>query len=265
MIKTSRLLQLEESGDCERVLVCRAGKGFVGFAVDQLSSIVAYTRAATCPIPLLQDHRADIFQGYFSDSQGRDHLVLNEEGFLRSPEVMRIANMHTSLSEEQGVRTTVAALVPQVNLLTFRLGKLFGLRLTDVVQVMAAPAELPRAPSTPAAVLGILNLRGTMVPVLDPRLLFEVEANRQEEAAKLLIFSHEERRIAMRVDSIEGILPVSVGGEDELPSIFFSAQQAKMKETFERGMKVLANGETCVVMILSVDQIVRRLAEAMAA
>jgi hypothetical protein len=67
----------------------------------------------------------------------------------------------------------------------------------------------------------------------------------------------------MRVDSIENILSVPAGQDLELPDIFFREEQPKLKDTFERGLHVETDGIKSVILVLSADQIVKLLANAM--
>jgi len=264
IVQMSTLLRIPTTQSPKHILICRVGPDHVGFEVDQISSIIPYAMDKVIPIPVLEDHRASIFHGCFTDRDGKDFIVLNEEGTLSRAEIAEISVGHKKFSDQEEMETTKAA-VPHVSLLTFRIGKLYGLKLLDVLEVLVSPKELSRAPDMPPAVLGVLNLRGTPVSVLDPRQLFDLGSSSKCEGSNILVFQHETRKIAMCVDSVESILSVPTGNEAELPSIFFREDQPRLQDTFERGVHVVSNGSKTVVLILSADQIVKRLSEAMAA
>ncbi|WP_043647029.1 chemotaxis protein CheW, partial [Fundidesulfovibrio putealis] len=59
--------------------------------------------------------------------------------------------------------------------LTFTLGKeMFALDITSVREILDM-TDITRIPQTPAAVRGVVNVRGAAVPVIDLRLRFGME------------------------------------------------------------------------------------------
>jgi len=265
VVQMAALLRIATTQSPKHILICRVGTDQVGFEVDEISSIIPYAMDKVIPIPVLEDHRASIFHGCFTDRDGKDFIVLNEEGTLSRAEIAEISVGHKKFNDQEESKETKKAASPHVSLLTFRIGKLYGLKLLDVLEVLVSPKELSRAPDMPPAVLGVLNLRGTPVSVLDPRQLFDLGSSSKCEGSNILVFQHEARKIAMCVDSVESILSVPTGNEAELPAIFFREDQPRLQETFERGVHVVSNGSKTVVLILSADQIVKRLSDAMAA
>lgn len=266
VIHMRKLLRIPASNQaCRHILVCRVGNTHVGLEVDETTSIIPYAKEKVLPVPVLGEHRAGIFRGCFTDRDGRDFIVLNEEGILSREEIVSISLDHRKLMQQAEEEERARAAVVRVPLLTFKIGKIYGIRLHDVLEVMDCPAELVRTPDTPASVLGVLNLRGTPVSVVDPRTLFHIDLNGGTETRYLLVFQHQSRKIAMRVDSIESIVQVSTGTEDNLPSIFFQDDKPRLEEMFERGVHFSEKGEKHSVLVLGAEQVVKRLSEALQA
>ena len=68
--------------------------------------------------------------------------------------------------------------------IVFRLGgEEFGLPISAVDEMVRVPEALTRLPSAPAFIEGVMNLRGRVVPVIDQRRRFEVEASRAADGA----------------------------------------------------------------------------------
>jgi purine-binding chemotaxis protein CheW len=265
VVPMAQLLRISTAHSPKHIMVCRLGNDHVGFEVDEISSIIPYATDKVIPIPVLDNYRSSIFHGCFTDRDGKDFIVLNEEGTLSKAEILEISVKHKKFNQQDETIEAAKAAAPQVSLLTFRIGKLYGLKLLDVLEVLVSPKELTRAPDTPPAVLGVLNLRGTPVSVVDPRRLFDLGSSSECAGSNILVFQHEDRKVAMCVDSVESILSVPAGSEAELPAIFFREDQPKLQETFERGIHVMSNGNKTVVLVLSADQIVKRLSDAMVA
>lgn len=92
-------------------------------------------------------------------------------------------------------------------LLVFRLdGRRFSLRLSVVERVERAVEIIP-LPQMPENVLGIVNLRGQVVPVFNLRRRFHLR-ERELDPRDRLIFARTARRpVALVVDAVSEVLP----------------------------------------------------------
>lgn len=90
-------------------------------------------------------------------------------------------------------------------LLVFRLGaERFALTLSAVDEAIELPA-LQRVPDSPAAILGVASLRGSLVTVYDPRALLNISAALDGAA---LVFRHDGRCVALAVDDVYDAITV---------------------------------------------------------
>ena len=119
-------------------------------------------------------------------------------------------------------------------LLVFKLdGQRFGLRLAVVERIERAVAIRP-LPKMPENVLGIVNLKGQIVPVFNVRRRFRL-AEREVEPRDQLIFAHTVRRlVALVVDAVEELIErqdqdVTTSGEI-LPGLEYVEGVAKIEE-----------------------------------
>jgi purine-binding chemotaxis protein CheW len=93
------------------------------------------------------------------------------------------------------------------NLVVFTVeGRSFALAVESVDQAtpMVEVSPLPGAPET---VLGIINVRGEIVPVLNLRRVFRLAEREITPFDQLLIARSSRRKIALAVDSVKGISP----------------------------------------------------------
>jgi purine-binding chemotaxis protein CheW len=107
--------------------------------------------------------------------------------------------------------------------LVFRVGPLrLALPLLALKEVLVPPPRLSRVPRAPAAVLGIMNLRGRVVVVVDllHALPPDVSARAREagtpappgqafEDGRILLLERGRREIGLFVRAVDGIEPVS--------------------------------------------------------
>lgn len=93
-------------------------------------------------------------------------------------------------------------------------GQRYALRLDTVERVlpMAAVSPLPKAPSV---ALGVINLHGQVVPVLDIRSRFSLPSCDYGITGRLLVARTHRRILALPVDEVVGV--TEVAGDTVMP------------------------------------------------
>lgn len=93
----------------------------------------------------------------------------------------------------------------RVRYLCFSLGdEEFALPLLQVKTVTGLP-EVTRVPNTPAYFMGIMNLRGQVISVLDMRKKLNIKPNDKGETA-IIIVEFSSHQVGLVVDSINSVL-----------------------------------------------------------
>ncbi|MCX7961396.1 MAG: chemotaxis protein CheW [Burkholderiales bacterium] len=115
-----------------------------------------------------------------------------------------------------------AALVAQTNeYLTFRLGREeYGIEILKVQEIRGweQPTTLANAPDF---IKGVINLRGTIVPVVDMRVKFALGEARYDQFTVVIILNVSGRVVGMVVDSVSDV--VRLGPEQVRAAPDFSA------------------------------------------
>ena len=104
------------------------------------------------------------------------------------------------------MRNVRHAAVPQVQLVTFRVGgEEFGLDVFAVHEILRyqVPTPMPRAPEF---VEGVLDVRGTLVPVVDLRRRFETPEVAYDEDTRIVLVDFNQERLGLVVDSVTEVL-----------------------------------------------------------
>ncbi|WP_259279439.1 chemotaxis protein CheW [Pedomonas mirosovicensis] len=129
-------------------------------------------------------------------------------------------------------------------LVTFSLNsQTFGLWLEDMVEAVRAVAITPLA-RAPAAVEGIINVRGEVVPVFDLRTRFGFPPAPVRPADHLLIARAGDRKVAFRVDHVLGLREVSPDEIQEIQSLVQVAGGIAGVAKLAQGLVVIASLET---------------------
>lgn len=101
---------------------------------------------------------------------------------------------------------------PQDHMVFSMVGSLFALRLNSVREVLR-PLPVTRVPMANACTAGLINVRGTVVPLVDPRPLWGAERTPDTDDTRILIVDVPRRGgevivAGIRVDLVRTVLPV---------------------------------------------------------
>lgn len=117
------------------------------------------------------------------------------------------------------MRTPVKS-VAQVQIVTFRLGPdEFGLDVFTVHEILRTQ-PVRAVPRAPAFVEGVIDVRGTLVPVLDLRTRFEVAADAAQGESRIVIAQFGDDRLGLVVDAVTEVLRVPETAVSEPPAYF---------------------------------------------
>jgi len=95
--------------------------------------------------------------------------------------------------------------------LTFTLGpEEYGIELLKVQEIRGYSAITP-IPNTPSHVKGVMNLRGTVIPVVDLRSRFGLETVEYTKFTVIIVASVGEKIVGIVVDAVSDVLTVSRG------------------------------------------------------
>lgn len=72
----------------------------------------------------------------------------------------------------------------------------------NVVTAIEPMMDIVPVPNAPACVLGLMNLRGEVIPVYSLRKRFELEEVTEKEKNKLIVANYDGKSIAFKVDEV---------------------------------------------------------------
>lgn len=130
---------------------------------------------------------------------------------------------------------------------TFRVeGEVYALDVMRVREVLRS-AEIVPVPGAPASVLGIINLRGSIVPVIDARLRLGLPAAESEAASRVLVMESERQPVGLRVDGVSEVIRLSADSYETTPRVA-EGESAP----FIRGV---AQGQDGFIVLVDVDRL----------
>ncbi|MEW5847809.1 MAG: chemotaxis protein CheW [Myxococcota bacterium] len=123
---------------------------------------------------------------------------------------------------------------PQVDVLTFEVGgQCYALPSRSVREVLRAVSIVP-LPSGPRVVEGIINVRGSVVPVLDIRSRFRLPPKSLEHTDHLVVAWAGRRVVAIRADRAQDVLRIDGAQLEDvavaIPGAGYVAGVAKLRD-----------------------------------
>jgi purine-binding chemotaxis protein CheW len=110
----------------------------------------------------------------------------------------------------------------QLQLVTFEVaGEEFAVDIL-AVQEINRMMELTRVPASPPAVEGVINLRGKIIPVLDLRKRFGMDAGDKTDQMRIIVVEVHKRVIGFIVDSVHEVLRISQNIVEPAPAMVCS-------------------------------------------
>lgn len=114
---------------------------------------------------------------------------------------------------------SAAAGDPVIQLVTFRLkDETYGINVMQVQEVLRV-SEIAPVPGAPGYVLGIINLRGNVVTVIDTRTRFGLPTTERDDSSRIVIIESDEQVVGMMVDSVAEVVELRQSEIDSAPSV----------------------------------------------
>jgi len=133
----------------------------------------------------------------------------------------------------------------------FRLGaEEFGVPIMSVQEIVRVPATLTRVPRTPAFVEGVINLRGTVLPVIDQRSRLGLPLIERNERQRIMVYLLGGKRTGFIVDSVAEVLRIPRQHIEPAPAM--SAEQGRLI-----GSVAKLDGDKRMVLLLDPAQLLQ--------
>ncbi|WP_040672323.1 chemotaxis protein CheW [Rhodobacter ferrooxidans] len=97
-------------------------------------------------------------------------------------------------------------------------GQSFSIDITQVREIRRWSAVTP-LPHAPAEVLGVMNLRGSVIPIFDLAVRFGLNRTPDNARNVVVIAAHDNQTVGLLVESVSEILSVSRDRIQETPDL----------------------------------------------
>ena len=243
--------------DANKVVVVSLGADIsVGLVMDCIREVLRVRSTVIDPVPALLAHgraQDDIRAICRLDDGKRLVSILSAAEMFNASELRGLAagagQGGEAMADGQTGAAQDATSDDEEQFVVFRLmDEEYGVPIAAVQEIVRVPDILTRVPKTPIFIEGVINLRGSVLPVVDQRLRFGLAALERNDQQRIMVFTVKGVRTGFIVDQVSEVMRINSRFIGDAPKL--SAEQQKL-------IRRVANLEAKkrMILLLDIDQL----------
>jgi len=234
----------ETDAEDQRVLVVEVEGLTVGLLVDKVNEVLRVPVSVIDDTPKLAAGGTELRSVAQLDEGKRLILILNERGLIDLEEVSTIVD---SKEDQSTMEKQTEGTVDEQQLVTFYLGdEEYGFEITQVQEINRL-GDVTRLPKAPSFVAGVTNLRGQVVPLINLRQRFNLEAKEADDRTRIIIIELSGHRTGIIVDQVNEVLRMPAKDIESTPSIVNTSTAGESE--FMSGVCKVDNGDRMILLM----------------
>jgi len=226
-------LPSRENDDHSRIVVVSLGSASVGVVMDSVNEVLRVAKANVDAVPGLLARDGDLAD--ITDICRLDHgkrlvSIISADNLFRHSAVKEALTTVETLQDD---KHTISEALDEATsdddeqVVVFRLDKEeFGVPIDSVQEIVRVPEELTHVPKAPPFVEGVINLRGSVLPVIDLRRRLGMSAIERSDGQRVMVFLIAGMRTGFIVDSVAEVLKIHKSSIEPAPHL--SSEQTKL-------------------------------------
>jgi purine-binding chemotaxis protein CheW len=227
-------LPSRENDDHSRIVVVSLGTSSVGVVMDSVNEVLRVAKADVDAMPglLARDgDLGDISEICRLENGKRLVSIISANNLFRHSAVKEalttVETLEDDNSRENEVDPDDMTDDDDEQVVVFRLDKEeFGVPIDSVQEIVRVPEELTHVPKAPPFVEGVINLRGSVLPVIDLRRRLGMPTVERSDRQRVMVFLINGMRTGFIVDSVAEVLKIHKNSIEPAPHL--SAEQANL-------------------------------------
>ncbi len=205
-----------------RVIILKTDKNVAGIIVDSVSEVLTVKNDSLDTLPgILTDKKelSDITSVCRLDNGKRVISVLSVEKITKYAVMKEVlesveeAKKTQSPPDSSGTETFEQVIVFILD------GNEFGVPITSVQEIVRVPETLTSVPKAPDFIEGVMNLRGSVIPVIDQRKRMGLSAVRKDDRQRIIVFVIDGVTTGFIVDAVTEVLKIPESSIDTAPRL----------------------------------------------
>jgi purine-binding chemotaxis protein CheW len=239
------------------VVVALPGGAQVGLVTDTVKEVLSVPRSQADAMPGVLSRDGDLqeFESICRLDEGRRlvSIIATDKllGMRAIQEAAGLADQGLSNEDNTMADATQQTLATDddTQVVIFRLGaEEFGVPIMSVQEIVRVPEVLTKVPKTPKFVEGVINLRGTVLPVVDQRTRFGMDTIERNDRQRIMVYTLSGLRTGFIVDSVAEVLRIPRQSIEPAPEL--SDEQGRLITKVAK-----LDGDKRLVMLIDPSQL----------
>jgi purine-binding chemotaxis protein CheW len=204
-----------------RIVVLSLGELSVGIVVDNVREVLRVPETLIEPIPpiIVKDEtNFEITEICRLNDGKRLVSIISVPNLFKHKDIKEVLS---SMEEKKELEETQEEMLEEEEqFVIFKLeNQEYAVPIENVQEIVRVPEELTRVPKTPDFVEGVINLRGSVLPVIDLRKRFDLPEKQRDDHQRILVFVFDNVSIGFIVDSVSEVLKIPKSVIQKSPEI----------------------------------------------
>jgi purine-binding chemotaxis protein CheW len=236
LVNLRRMFDLpsRENDDHSRIVVVSLGTSSVGVVMDSVNEVLRVAKADVDAMPSLlarEGDLGDISEICRLDDGKRLVSIISAGNLFRHSAVKEALTTVKTIQDDSNLENNLdlddMTSDDDEQVVVFRLHKEeFGVPIDSVQEIVRVPEELTHVPKAPPFVEGVINLRGSVLPVIDLRRRLGMPTVERSDRQRVMVFLISGMRTGFIVDSVAEVLKIHKSSIEPAPHL--STEQAKL-------------------------------------
>jgi purine-binding chemotaxis protein CheW len=204
-----------------RIVVLSLGELSVGIVVDNVREVLRVPEALIEPVPPIivqNETNFEITEICRLNDGKRLVSIISVSNLFKHKDIKEVLS---SMEEKKELEETQEEMLEEEEqFVIFKLeNQEYAVPIENVQEIVRVPEELTRVPKTPDFVEGVINLRGSVLPVIDLRKRFDLPEKQRDDHQRILVFVFDNVSIGFIVDSVSEVLKIPKSVIQKSPEI----------------------------------------------
>lgn len=224
-------LAVKELDEKSRIVVVALGSAAVGVVTDSVSEVLRVPKNLVDSMPTLlarEGDLSDIAEICRLDNGKRLVSIISVDNMFRHSVVKEA--LKTVDGMDENTRTVVddeGGSDDEEQVVVFHLAAgEFGVPIESVQEIVRVPEELTHVPKAPDFVEGVINLRGSVLPVIDQRKRLDLPVIERNDRQRIMVFLLGGVRTGFIVDAVAEVLKIPKNAIEASPKL--SGDQSRL-------------------------------------
>jgi len=235
----------------QRIIVVDAGGFVLGLVVDHVNEVLNVQRRLLDPPPMVTSEGGVELEAVAKLDDGNRLIMLLDVANLMRDKKLRDIDSGSTAPVSTDAKMTDENTgdseqeLTEVQLVTFMLsGEEYGVPISQIQEIDRL-SKVTKVPRAARFIEGVTNLRGEVIPVLDTRKRFDLEAKVADDRTRIIIVELSGVKTGLIVDSVREVLSLSKKDIAPPPEAIHSG----IDQQFISGIGKVDSGKRMVVLL----------------